>query len=372
MNHRCETLKREDLSPCYFCGKLPFFGCYKMTTCCLYIGCIGCEKYVTELILDKYFVNDAIVAWNRLNKTDNDDSEFARAEFWGDNFLDKILDKYPVDVENIEIYNKKRLVIMAQGSLNSGVYQILNTVNGKRYIGSTNNFNKRKNCHWSQLNNKIHSNSHLQNAWNKYSATAFVFKIMLVCADINCLFFEQKCIDKFRPEYNISQVAGSSLGIKRSAESIEKVASKIRGIKHTLEHNAKISIGGLGKKRPPFSDEHREKLSKAHIGKVIHSDEWKAAQRELMLGNTRGLGYKFTEEQLNNLIEAKYRTSIECSKKLNYGVSKVGNRYRSHIHQNGKSKHLGYFDTMEEAHERAILEKFGSTVQEMVGDNDTG
>jgi predicted GIY-YIG superfamily endonuclease len=49
----------------------------------------------------------------------------------------------------------------------SGVYEIKNTLNNKRYIGSSVNIQKRWYAHKRMLNLNTHPNKHLQAAWNK-------------------------------------------------------------------------------------------------------------------------------------------------------------------------------------------------------------
>lgn len=59
-----------------------------------------------------------------------------------------------------------------------GIYKIINTINGKVYIGSS-NFIKRRwydHCHFLSTNN--HYNKHLQSAWNKYGQDAFKIEIV--------------------------------------------------------------------------------------------------------------------------------------------------------------------------------------------------
>lgn len=54
----------------------------------------------------------------------------------------------------------------------TGVYQICNLINNKFYIGSiarADGFDRRWYEHDCALRNNRHINSHLQNAWNKYS-----------------------------------------------------------------------------------------------------------------------------------------------------------------------------------------------------------
>lgn len=50
----------------------------------------------------------------------------------------------------------------------SGVYEIRNTLNNKRYIGSSINIYRRWRDHKRMLNLSVHPNKHLQSAWNKY------------------------------------------------------------------------------------------------------------------------------------------------------------------------------------------------------------
>ena len=49
--------------------------------------------------------------------------------------------------------------------LKSGIYQIKNTINGKVYVGSTIDFERRKYEHFKALKNNNHGNPKLQNAF---------------------------------------------------------------------------------------------------------------------------------------------------------------------------------------------------------------
>ena len=58
------------------------------------------------------------------------------------------------------------------------IYSITNTLDGKKYIGSTTSTTNRWKKHRWQLNRGIHANCHLQRAWNKYKKESFVFEII--------------------------------------------------------------------------------------------------------------------------------------------------------------------------------------------------
>src|SRR5574343_274554 len=95
-----------------------------------------------------------------------------------------------------------------------GFYQILNAANGKRYVGSAKCFYTRKGKHFSALRLGQHHARHLQAAFQKYGIEAFSFDVLLVCAQEDLLFYEQRAIDVLRPEYNSSPTAGNTLGVR--------------------------------------------------------------------------------------------------------------------------------------------------------------
>jgi group I intron endonuclease len=66
-----------------------------------------------------------------------------------------------------------------------GVYKITNMINGKIYIGSSNNIYNRWSQHKASLNAKTHNNIHLQNAWNLYGSQNFKFEIIENCDNLN-------------------------------------------------------------------------------------------------------------------------------------------------------------------------------------------
>jgi hypothetical protein len=106
----------------------------------------------------------------------------------------------------------------------SGIYAIRHIESGKLYVGSSSNIASRWQTHRWALGRGIHHSRHLQNAWDKYGADAFVFEVLQAVENPDDLIrTEQEHLDRtgsFRRThgYNILPKAGSCLGVKRLAE----------------------------------------------------------------------------------------------------------------------------------------------------------
>lgn len=105
-----------------------------------------------------------------------------------------------------------------------GIYKIVNSKNGKFYIGSSVNIRKRKHVHFSALKKGNHHSQYLQNAWNKYGESAFTFEVLELCEKEALLTREQYYMDEYKPQYNIAPIAGNCLGIKRSKTVVERMS----------------------------------------------------------------------------------------------------------------------------------------------------
>jgi group I intron endonuclease len=116
----------------------------------------------------------------------------------------------------------------------TGIYKITNRVNGKFYIGSSINITNRWKAHIYRLNSGTHVNRHLQSAWNKYGSESFIFERIERIVDKNLLIErEQSYLDILKPYhedigYNLSPIAGSTLGVKYSEESKKKMGEWVR------------------------------------------------------------------------------------------------------------------------------------------------
>jgi len=130
-----------------------------------------------------------------------------------------------------------------------GIYQILNTENGKNYIGSAVDIERRWRDHKTRLNHNKHFNPHLQSAWNKYSKDSFEFEVLLCWKkNSDLLWLEQWYLDNWEPEYNISTCA----------------TAPTLGLKHSKEAKKKMSVTATGR---VFSEETKKKLSEYMKGR---------------------------------------------------------------------------------------------------------
>jgi len=157
--------------------------------------------------------------------------------------------------------------------MNTGIYEIRNSINNKKYIGSACRIDHRWHNHKSLLKKNAHHSRYLQNSWNKYGENVFIFRVLLFCDKQNNIFYEQICIDKFRPEYNINPTAESSLGSKASEETKKKMSIARRN-------------------RPPCSEETRKKMSETLKKQLAENPD----RPRFRLGSKSRLGQHPNEE----------------------------------------------------------------------------
>ena len=225
--------------------------------------------------------------------------------------------------------------------MTAGIYEIVNTTNSHRYIGSSVDINTRWYSHKYSLSHDTHSNQVLKRAWDKHGEDSFEFNILAYCPKESLLFIEQIFLNEEPHEYNIADNARAPrLGRPHSEETREKLREmatgnqhwlgkkhsefskqkiriaktgipcseitkqKIRGFRHTEEAKIKMSIAKKG-------------LPSGFIGKN-HTEEAKEKNRLAHLGNKYCVGKKLTEEHKRKISETLtgFKHSEETKQKL--------------------------------------------------------
>lgn len=160
-----------------------------------------------------------------------------------------------------------------------GVYQILNLVNGKRYIGISKDCELRWQQHKNDLVKNKHKNVHLQRAWNTYGELNFEFSIIDV--------------------YDYSKDRRGLL--EKEIEYIAKFDSFKNGYNRT--------IGGDGSSLITFSDERNRKISAKLKGRKYPQNSGKnsATAKSVIWLNTGEI----------------YDTIVEASEKLNVSEASI-------------------------------------------------
>lgn len=110
------------------------------------------------------------------------------------------------------------------------IYRIDSIAKPERfYIGSTKDFNRRKAVYLSILKRGDYKNRKLQNHYNKYGVTDFVFSVVENVADISQLLErEQYYLDTLQPWFNILKLAANCSGVKRSSAVKNKISLSLK------------------------------------------------------------------------------------------------------------------------------------------------
>lgn len=162
--------------------------------------------------------------------------------------------------------------------MKTGIYKII--CNGKIYIGSANNIDKRWKRHVNDLKKNKHVNIHLQRAFDKYGIESFHFEIVELCNKEELLLKEQLYIDNFQPfnenGFNIGKKAsgGDNLTNNPNRENIIDRMTKTLNltISKMSEDERKNKWARIGILNPNYgkncSEEIKVKISLNNKGRV--------------------------------------------------------------------------------------------------------
>lgn len=168
----------------------------------------------------------------------------------------------------------------------SGIYLIRNRENQKVYVGSSINVSVRITSHKNLLKRGKHGNHYLQRAWDFHGSENFEFEIVEYCDEAMLINKEEETINKYNSKnkdfgYNLesfergrrrhSEETKRKIGLgnkgKRTEYPLtqEQKAKQLEAIRKpkSEEHKRKIAEAHKDKKRPPFSQEWRKKMSDA-------------------------------------------------------------------------------------------------------------
>jgi group I intron endonuclease len=186
----------------------------------------------------------------------------------------------------------------------SGIYIIRNLANGKVYVGSSTVIEERWVTHRRKLRQGKHHSRKFQNAWNKYGADNFEFRIIEIVQPELLVEREQYWMDaclSYSMGYNSRPKADSCLGIKRGPPS--------------PEHRRKNAEAHTGSKSPnwgkPRSEETKRKIAAPQIGKPRKSpsqatlEKMSASQRARYAKNGLSEEHKARMDRIRKLVVYK-------------------------------------------------------------------
>ena len=183
--------------------------------------------------------------------------------------------------------------------MKGAIYQIVNIVTGKAYIGSSVSIKMRWKRHKRSLELNQHHSVLLQRSWNKYGKENFRFQIIEECVATELLDVEQGYLDwSFgnNVSLNVLRVAGRTTGYKHDEDTRRKM-SKIQ--KEYWKNNPeKIKRGESHHNYGKETAEHiKEVISKTHAGK-----------------NNYNYGKEYNKEERENLKSKLAGENSPCSK----------------------------------------------------------
>ena len=170
------------------------------------------------------------------------------------------------------------------------IYGIVNSVNGKVYIGSAVDLDRRIREHIRALKRFEHWNPHLQASVDKYGLDAFIFMVVDY-VDVNRLIpTEQLWMDDLQPEYNMLPATNNRLGVLHS----EKGKARMRGPRNESDATRTAKAAGGRKRMLKLSADERKALA-SRAAYALNAqrtpEERKAQSRRALAVRKVKLGY---------------------------------------------------------------------------------
>lgn len=243
------------------------------------------------------------------------------------------------------------------------IYLIENQINGKRYVGQTVRYPKKR---WWEHINTPDKSSAIDHAIQKYGSHNFTFTIIDSAKDLEtlnaleesyiCLFNSKKNINGYNIRYGGSNGRLSLetrqkliknhkgfLGRNHSEETKQKISKIKKGVLKSKEHRQKLSESHKGKK---LSKETCLKISEANKGEnhpmfgKHHSEESKQKNREAHLGENNhwygknGKNHPKYKKLNDNKMIALYSRGLS-TRKIAKIINCSSNTVSRHLKNNG-------------------------------------
>jgi group I intron endonuclease len=204
----------------------------------------------------------------------------------------------------------------------SGIYKIIEINSYKTYIGQSSNMYIRYLEHIRLLRKNKHTNSHLQNAWNKYGENSFIFLIVENCEKekLNERELYQSSLIEKSKLYNLMKCGGAEVFntenqkyIKKirknrivSEETRKKLSESHKGIIKTKEWRENLSKANTGKKTS-YETREKNRQNRLKEWKIRKENGWKMSEETKKKMSLAKKGWKQTPEQ----IEANRQRAIK-------------------------------------------------------------
>ncbi len=127
-----------------------------------------------------------------------------------------------------------------------GIYHIINRVNGKFYIGSSNHIYRRCRRHKNDLISNTHGNAHLQASWNKYGQCQFDFYIVEIISNENDLLIREQYHLNNAPKENVYNLSFSVERTFLTEETKQKISQSLLGKPKTNISKQRLSFAVSG------------------------------------------------------------------------------------------------------------------------------
>lgn len=155
-----------------------------------------------------------------------------------------------------------------------GIYTITNLLDGKYYVGSSLDLNRRLLSHRTKLNNNTHRNKHLQNAWNKHGKANFKFEVILYLQDSTeetIRAIEDEILEReFDKTYNIIKT------VKVNEDQIQRMRRRKEQSRRKVAEEVLIYKNSSGSYRPSICINNKT----IHLGSFKTYEEALKARQE--------------------------------------------------------------------------------------------
>lgn len=218
-----------------------------------------------------------------------------------------------------------------------GIYEIRNTKNGKVYIGSSVNIEKRWYDHSRNLEQGIHQNSYLQRSYNKWGKDAYKFTVLEECSKDKRFEKEQFYIDKFfgkRSCYNLAPLAIGGSTDKQPEEVKKRISQGVKKNKLKNCNPVVLLLSNGSRKVYTFAIdlEIDYNISSASITRAINRGFFTKDSRVPKLLHNAIFCY---ESEFSPELIRKIKKLIEIKENLKY---KINNRKIVITYLNGKKE----------------------------------